>query len=111
MAVTDSMSMNPPYPAREFLLRGVAQDVTHISGGKFTVRTAVVEIVNTTFLNRGSTRKTSTASCTFLEHVAVRLEDTIQLPDEPAPRKVIRVRSRFGRTVQYDGRLTVVLLA
>ena len=110
MATLDSMSMNPPYPAREFSLRGVAQDVTHISGGKPTVRTAVVEIVNTTFLDRGSTRKTSTASCTFLEHVSIQLEDTLQLPDGE-PMKIIKVTSRYGRTVQSDGRLTVVLLA
>ena len=99
------------YPANAFSLCGVEQTVTHTSGGKATVRTAVVDMSPTTFLERGGTRKTSTATCIFLEHVAVRLEDAISLPDEPAPRKVIRVTSRYGLTVQYDGRLTVVLLA
>ena len=110
MAVSDSTSLRPPYPAREFSLPGVALDVTHTSAGKAIVRTAVVDIGNTTFLERGGTRKTSTASCTFLESVGVRLEDTITLPDEETPRKVLRVSSRFGVTVQYDGRLTAVLL-
>ena len=98
------------YPAREFVLRGEEADVEHLSGGKSVTRTAVVDIVKTTFLDRGSTRKTSTATCTFLQHVAVRLEDTIQLPDGE-PMKVLKVTSRYGLTVQYDGRLTEVLLA
>ena len=115
MAVLDSTSMRPPYPAREFSLRGLALDVTHISGGKSTVRTAVVEVMNTTFMERGGTRKVSTASCTFLEHVAVQLEDTIALPDGE-PMKVLRVINRFASLrrshgVKYNGRLTVVLLA
>ena len=50
----------------------------------------MVEVMNTTFLERGGTRKVSTATCTFLEHVAVQLEDTVQLPDEETPRKVLR---------------------
>ena len=99
------------YPVIAFSLRGVEQTVTHTSGGKAITRTAIVDVSPTTFLERGGTRKTSSASATFLEHVAVRLEDTITLPDEPAPRKVIRVSSRFGVSVQYDGRLTEVLLA
>ena len=98
------------YLANAFSLRGVEQTVTHTSGGKAITRTAIVDVSPTTFLERGSTRKTSSASATFLEHVAVRLEDTITLPDGE-PMKVIRVLSRFGLTVQYDGRLTVVLLA
>ena len=110
MATLDSTQLRPPYPAREFSLAGVAQDVTHISGGKATTRTAVVDIGNTTFLERGGTRKTSTASATFLESVAVFLEDTVTLPGGQ-PLKVIRVINRFGLTVKYDGRLTVVLLA
>ena len=57
----------------------------------------------------------SSATATFLEHVAVRLEDTIQLPDGE-PQKVILVSSRFASLtrshgVKYNGRLTVVLLA
>ena len=115
MAVSDSTSMRPPYPAREFSLAGVAMSVVHVAGGKPTTRTAVVDIGNTTFLERGGTRKVSTATCTFLEAVAVRLEDTIQLPDGE-PKKVIRVINRFASLrrshgVKYNGRLTVVLLA
>ena len=110
MATLDSTQLRPPYPAREFSLAGVALSVVHVSGGKPTTRTAVVDIGNTTFLERGGTRKTSTASATFLESVAVFLEDTVQLPGGQ-PLKVIRVINRFGLTVQYDGRLTVVLLA
>ena len=115
MAVSDSTSLRPPYPAREFSLPGVALDVTHTSAGKAIVRTAVVDIGNTTFLERGGTRKTSTATATFLEHVAVFLEDTVQLPNEESPRKVLRVINRFASLtrshgVKYDGRLTVVLL-
>ena len=115
MAVSDSMSLRPPYPARVFSLRGVALDVTHTSGGKAIVRTAVVDIVNTTFLERGGTRKTSTATATFLQAVGVRLEDTIQLP-EGEPKKVIRVINRFASLrrshgVKYNGRLVTVLLA
>ena len=98
------------YPANAFSLRGVALDVTHISGGKSVTRTAVVDMSPTTFLDRGSARKTSTATCTFLEAVGVSLEDTITLPDGE-PMKVLKVTSRYGLTVQYDGRLTVVLLA
>ena len=33
MAVLDSTSMRPPYPAREFSLPGLALEVRHISGG------------------------------------------------------------------------------
>ena len=102
--------MRPPYPAREFSLPGVALTVTHTSAGKATTLTAVVDIVNTTFMERGGTRKVSSATATFLQHVAVFLEDTVQLPDEETPRKVLRVTSRFGVAVQYDGRLTEVLL-
>ena len=116
MAVLDSTSMRPPYPAREFSLPGLALEVRHISGGKSVTRVAVVEVMNTTFLERGGTRKVSTATCTFLEHVAVQLEDTVQLPDEETPRKVLRVINRFASLrrshgVKYNGRLTTVLLA
>ena len=115
MAISDLTTLRPPYPAREFSLRGVALDVTHVSGGKSTVRTAVVNVEPVTFLERGGTRKTSTASATFLESVAVFLEDTIQLPDEETPRRVLRVIHRFASLrrshgVKYNGRLTVVLL-
>ena len=115
--MTDSnlTSLRPPYPAREFSLAGVALSVVHVAGGKPTTRTAVVDIGNTTFLERGSTRKVSTASATFLEHVAVFLEDTVTLPDEETPRRVLRVINRFASLrrshgVKYNGRLTVVLL-
>ena len=116
MATLDSTQLRPPYPAREFSLAGVAQDVTHISGGKPTTRTAVVDIGNTTFMERGGARKTSTATATFLEHVAVFLEDTVTLPDEETPRRVLRVINRFASLrrshgVKYNGRLTVVVLA
>ena len=110
MAVSDSTQFRPPYPAIAFTLRGVALDVVHVSGGQSVTRTAVVEIVKTTFLERGGTRKTSSASVTFLEHVAVRPADTIQLPDGE-PMKVIRVLSKFGVSTQGDGRLTEVGLA
>ena len=115
MADSDPTSMRPPYPAREFSLAGVALSVAHVSGGKSTTRTAVVDIVKTTFMERGGTRKTSSATATFLQHVAVRLEDTIQLPDGE-PKKVLRVINRFASLrrshgVKYNGRLTVVLLA
>ena len=110
MAVSDSTSLRPPYPAREYVLSGTPLDVVHMDGGKPVTRVAIVDISPTTFLERGGTRKTSTASCTFLESVGVRLEDTITLPDEEAPRKVLKVTSRFGLTVATDGRLTTVLL-
>ena len=115
MAVSDPTSMRPPYPAREFSLAGVALSVVHVSEGKPTTRTAVVDIGNTTFLERGGTRKTSTASATFLQHVAVFLEDTVSLPNEETPRRVLRVINRFAsltrpQGVKYNGRLTVVLL-
>ena len=111
MAVSDLTSMRPPYPAREFVLRGVALDVTHVSGGKPVTRVAIMNVEPVTFLERGGTRKTSSASVTFLEHVAVWFEDTITLPNEETSRKVLRVTSRFGVSVQYDGRLTEVLLS
>ena len=106
MAVSDGTT----YSANAFSLRGVEQTVTHTSGGKSVTRTAVVDISPTTFLDRGSARKTSAATCTFLEAVGVNLEDTITLPDGE-PMKIIKVTSRFGVSVQYDGRLTEVLLA
>ena len=112
MAVTDSMSMRPPYPAREFSLRGVELDVSvKTEGTAAATKTAIVLIEKVTFLERGGTRKVSSASVTFLENVAVGLAHTVTLPDEETPRKVLKVISRFGLTVQYDGRLTVALLA
>ena len=115
MAVSDPTSLRPPYPAREFSLTGVLQDVVHAAGGKPTTWTAVVDIVKTTFMERGGTRKTSSATCTFLQQVDVRLEDTIQLPDGE-PKKVLRVIHRFASLrrshgVKYNGRLVTVLLA
>ena len=110
MAISDLKSLRPPYEALAFSLRGVALDVVHTSGGKAVARVAIVDMSPTTFLERGGTRKTSTATATFLQAVGVRLEDTITLPDG-GPMKVLRVTSRYGVTVQYDGRLTVVLLA
>ena len=107
-----AVSEGTTYPAIEYLLRGEVLDVSHKREGVVAVtREAVVDISPTTFLNRGSARKTSTATCTFLEHIAVRLADTITLPNEETPRQVLKVTSRYGLTVQYDGRLTVVLLA
>ena len=109
MAESDS---GTTWPAIEYLLRGEVLLVVHTvsTGGEAVTRTAVVDMSPMTFLDRGSARKTSTASCTFLEHVAVGLADTITLPNEETARKVIRVTSRFGLTVQADGRLTMVLL-
>ena len=98
------------YPVNAFSLRGVEQTVTHTIGGKAVTRVAVVDTSPMTFLERSGTRKTSAATCTFLEAVGVSLEDTITLPDGE-PMKVLKVTSRYGLTVQYDGRLTVVLLA
>ena len=115
MAVSDLTSMRPPYPAREFLMRGIPLSVVHQAGGKPIPRVAIVDISPTTFLERGGARKVSSASVTFLEAVSVRLEDTIQIPDGE-PKKVILVSSRFASLtrshgVKYNGRLTVVLLA
>ena len=115
MAILDLTTLRPPYPAREFLLRGIPLSVVHMDGGKPVTRVAIVDISPTTFLERGGTRKVSSASVTFLQAVTVRLEDTIQLPDGE-PMKVIRVTSRFASLrrshgVKYNGRLTVVLLA
>ena len=105
MAVSESTT----YAATAFSLRGVELDVTHTIGGKAITRTAIVDASPTTFLDRGSTRKTSAATCTFLEAVGVSLEDTITLPDGE-PMKVLKVTSRYGLTVQHDGFLTETLL-
>ena len=108
MAVTEGTV----YPAKAFSLRGVALDVSVKTEGTAAVtRTAIVLIENVTFLERGGARKVSSASVTFLENVAVGLAHTVTLPDEETPRKVIRVTSRYGLTVQADGRLTEALLA
>ena len=87
MAVSDS---GTTYPATSFLLRGDARDVVHTSGGKAVTRTAVVDISPTTFKDKESTRKTSSATVTFLEKVDVEPTDTVSLPDG-GPLKVLRV--------------------
>ena len=112
MAVLDSTSMRPPYPAREFLLRGVALEVAHkVEGRAAVLLTAIVEITKMTFLDPGGTRKESSATVVFPRNIGVGLADTVKLPGEETPRAVLKVTSRYGLTVQYDGRLTEVLLA
>ena len=98
------------HPATEFFLRGVAQDVTHTSGGKAIVREGVVNIETVTFLEKGGTRKVSTASCTFLESVGVEPTDTIALPGGQ-PRKVLKVTSAYAPYWPPRGFTTKVLLA
>ena len=90
MAVSDSTSTT--YPATEYFLRGVVLDVVLTSGGgaKPVTLTAIVDTANTTFLEKGSTRKTSSVTCTFLERVKVALTDTVTLPGGQ-PLKVLRV--------------------
>ena len=105
MAVADSGTR---YPATEYFLRGIALSVTHVSGGKAVVREAVVDIGNTTFLERGGTRKTSTTSVTFLENVGVELEDTITLPGGQ-PRKVVRVTAAYAPYRPRGYTVTVLL--
>ena len=109
MAVPDST-----YPAIEYFLRGVARDVVHTSGGKAVTREAVVHIETVTFLSRfgpgKGTRHVSTASCTFLESVGVEPEDTVSLPNEETPRKVLRRTSAYAPYIPR-GYTTTVLLA
>ena len=115
MAVSNSVT----HPAKEFSLRGVAQDVSHKTEGSAAVeREAIVNIETVTFLNRGSTRKVSTASCTFLSAVGVSQGDTVTLPGE-SPRAVLKVTSSHAPylylnpgTESYSrGFLTEALLA
>ena len=83
------------YMATEYCLRGEALSVTHVSGGKTTTREAIVQIEAWTFLDARGTRKTSTASVTFLYNLEVLLTDTIQLPDGE-PMKVLRRTSAYA---------------
>ena len=110
MAETDS---GTTYPATEYLLRGVAQDVVHTSGSKAVTREGIVNIETVTFLDRfgpgKGTRKVSNASCTFLEASGVLLTDTITLPGGQ-PMKVIRVTSAYA-PYRPRGYTTTVLLA
>ena len=69
-----------------------------------------MDISPTTFLERGGTRKVSSASVTFLEAVSVLLEDTIQLPDGE-PQKVLRVTAEYAPYWPPRGYTTMVLLA
>ena len=107
MAETDSGTR---YPATEFFLRGVAVDVTHTSGGKAVTREAIVNIETVTFLDKGGTRKVSTASVTFLSGLAVEPTDTITLPDGE-PRKVLKRTSAFAPYWPPRGYTTTVLLS
>ena len=108
MAVSDS---GTTYPATEYFLRGAALDVTHTSGGKAVTREAVVNIETVTFLDKGGTRKVSAASCTFLENVSVEPADTITLPGEETPRKVLKVTAEYAPYWPPRGYTTTVLLA
>ena len=114
------------YPATEYALPGVALDVvlTTVGGAKPVTLTAIVDRSNTTFLEKGSTRKTSSVGCTFLERVKVALTDTVTLPGGQ-PLKVLRVTLEPDRAAWMEflkepdayqthwppcGFLTVVLL-
>ena len=107
MAVSDSGTR---YPATEYFLRGVAFDVTHTSGKVVVTREAIVNIETVTFLNKGGTRKVSTASVTFLESVPIEPTDTIALPGGQ-PRKVLKVTSAFAPYWPPRGFTTTVLLS
>ena len=107
MAESDSGTV---YPAREFELRGVAQDVTHTSGGTAVTKEAIVNVETVTFLERGSTRKVSTATVTFLQAAGVTTSDTITLPGGQ-PRAVLKVTSSYAPYWSPRGFLTEVLLA
>ena len=92
MAASNSVT----HPAREFLLRGVAQAVSHkIEGSAAIEREAIVLIETVTFLNRGGTRQVSSATCTFLSAVGVSPGDTITLPGGQ-PKAVLKVTSSFA---------------
>ena len=110
MAETDS---GTTYPATEYLLRGVAQDVVHTSGSKAVTREGIVNIETVTFLDRfgpgKGTRKVSTASVTFLSGLAVEPTDTFSLPNGQ-PRKVLKVTSAYA-PYRPRGYTTTVLLA
>ena len=107
MPVEDS---GTAYPATEYFLRGAAQDVVHTSGGKAVTREAIVNIETWTFKDKGGSRKVSTASCTFLENVGVALADTITLPGEETPRKVLKRTSAYAPYWPPRGFTTEVLL-
>ena len=108
MAVSDS---GTTYQATEYFLRGAALDVTHTSGVKAVTREAVVNIETVTFLDKGGTRKVSTATVTFLENVGVELADTITLPGEETPRAVLKRTSAYAPYWPPRGYTTTVLLA
>ena len=57
MAILDLTSLRPPYPAREFLMRGIPLSVVHQAGGKPIPRVAIVDISPTTFLERAVLEK------------------------------------------------------
>ena len=107
MAVDDS---GTTHQAREYFLRGVAQDVVHTSGGKAVTREAIVNIETVTFLDKGGTRKVSSASSTFLQNVGVHPTDTITLSGGQA-RKVLKVTTSFAPYWPPRGFTTTVLLA
>ena len=63
MAVSDS---GTTYPAKSYLLRGVALEVAHKSEGTAAVtRTAVVDIAPPTFVVKDGNRQVSSTTCTF----------------------------------------------
>ena len=116
MAVSNSVTV---HTAREFSLRGEAQDVSHKTEGSAAVeREAIVLIETLTFLDRGSTRKVSSVTVTFLSAVGVSPGDTITLPGGQ-PKAVLKVTSSFAPylylnpvTESYSrGFLTEALLA
>ena len=108
MAVEDS---GTTHPAREFSLRGIALNVSHKREGVAAVtREAIVLIETLTFLDNGSTtRKVSTASCTFLSAVGIHPGDTITLPGGQ-PKAVLKVVSAFAPYWHPRGFTTMGLL-
>ena len=111
MAVEDPTPTRTTYPATDYFLRGVARDVTHTSGGKAVTREAIVNIETWTFKDKGGSRKVSTASCTFLDSIGVEPEDTVSLPNEETPRKVLKRTSAYAPYWPPRGYTTTVLLA
>ena len=107
MAETDSGTR---YPATEYFLRGVAQDVTHTSGKVVVTREAIVSIENITFRDKGDTRKVSTATVAFLTNVEVKFTDTVSLPGGQ-PLKVLKVTAEYAPYWPPRGFTTTVLLA
>ena len=97
------------YPAKAFSLRGEAVNVVHTSGSNATTRTAIVNIAPLTFLVKDGNRKMSSTTVVFLENVAVKLTDTLTLP-EGQPLAVLHVTLLLGDPGQrFDGFLTEVL--